>query len=181
MPGPTITEQRQRIVRMYRESGQTWPASARQVANWAFEKRLWEPARGTIVGQLAGELARAMREEYFVDPQGREVRAKHAARISEGGIQSTLWDDIRTADPNHMRIAFQQRRQQIVGDCKQLKTDVDSYNENRNPDRPIQLELNFTEDIAELEVLEALERWDGFNTDIAQPPPSSRSRDVVQV
>ena len=181
MAGPTITEQRQRIVRMYRESGQTWPASTRQVATWAIDKGLWEPARGTIVGQLAGELARAMREEYIVDPQGREVRAKHAARILEGGVQSTLWDDIRTADPSHMRIAFQQRRQQIVGDCKQLKTDVDSYNENRDPDTPIQLELNFTEDIAELEALESLERWDGFSATIAQQQLSSRDRDVVRV
>ena len=181
MPGPTVTEQRQRIVREYRESGHLWPASMRQVAAWAIDKGLWEPARGTIVGQLAGELARALREEYFIDPQGREVRAKHAARIAQGAVQSTLWDDIRTADPSHMRIAFQQRRQQIVGDCKQLKTDVDSYNENGNPDEPIQLELNFTQDIAELEALEALERWDGFTDASAQPPPSSRSRDVVPV
>jgi hypothetical protein len=31
-----------------------------------------------------------------------------------------------------MEIAFQQRRQQILGDCRQLKTDVDSYNDNYN-------------------------------------------------
>ena len=74
----------------------------RQVASWAIDEGLWEPARGTIVGQLAEELARAMREEYYTDPQGREVRTKHAARTtSRSGIQSTLWDDIRTADPSH--------------------------------------------------------------------------------
>ena len=111
----------------------------------------------------------------------KAVRFAPNTQIAQGAVQSTLWDDIRTADPSHMRIAFQQRRQQIVGDCKQLKTDVDSYNENGNPDEPIQLELNFTQDIAELEALEALERWDGFTDASAQPPPSSRSRDVVPV
>ena len=164
MPGPTITEQRQRIVNIYREKGLPWPASMRQVASWAIEERLWEPARGTLVGQLAEELARAMREEYYTDPQGREVRSKHAARTSRNGVQSTLWDDIRTADPTHMHIALQQRRQQIVGDCRQLKTDVDSYNENRKPNQPIQLVLDFTEDVAEIEALESQQRQNGLTS-----------------
>jgi hypothetical protein len=50
-----------------------------------------------------------------------------------------------------MEIAFQQRRQQIVGDCRQLKVDVDSYNENAKPDRPIQMVFDFRADLAELE------------------------------
>ena len=89
-----------------------------------------------------------MREEYIIDPQGRKVRAKHAARIKQG----VLWDDIRTASLEHMHISFQQRRQQIVGDCKQLKLDVDSYNDNKNDSKPIQLVLDFTLDVAEAEL-----------------------------
>ena len=85
MSGPTVTEQRQRIVRLCRGRGLPWPASMRQVAAWALDEGLWEPARGTMVGQLAEELARAMREEFYTDPQGREVRTKHAARIIAGG------------------------------------------------------------------------------------------------
>ena len=162
MPGPTITEHRQRIVNTYRGKGLPWPATMRQIASWAIDEGLWKPSRGTVVGQLAEELARAMREEYYADPQGREVRTKHAARTSRNGVQSTLWDDIRTADSAHMRIAFQQRRQQIVGDCRQLKTDVDSYNQNRKPDVPIQLVLNFTEDVAEIEALDAQQRQNGL-------------------
>ena len=60
-----------------------------------------------------------------------------------------LWDDIRTAPRNHMRISFQQRRQQIVGDCHQLKLDVDSFNENQSPVQPIQLSFDFTLDMEE--------------------------------
>ena len=99
----------------------------------------------------AEQLARAMREEYIHDPQGRIVRAKHAARVS--GKQTVLWGDIRTASREHMVIALQQRRHQVVGDCRQLKADTDSYNENNNPGKPIQLILDFTEDVAELETI----------------------------
>ena len=91
-----------------------------------------------------------MRDEYITDTQGRRVRAKHAAAITEGGEQFMLWADIRTAPHKHMAIAFQQRRHQIVGDCRQLKVDVDSYNQNRTPDQPIQMIFDFTYDLEEL-------------------------------
>jgi hypothetical protein len=70
------------------------------------------------VNRLAEQMSRAMREEYIIDAQGRSVRAKHAARIKRDNEQLTLWADIRSAEPKHMQIAFQQRRQQIVGDCR---------------------------------------------------------------
>ena len=88
-----------------------------------------------------------MREEYIVDPQGRTVRAKHAAKIK----QQTLWADIRTANRGHMKIALQQRRRQIVGDCRQLKAGVDSYNDNSNPGLSIQMVFDFRRDLEELE------------------------------
>jgi hypothetical protein len=93
-----------------------------------------------------------MREEYIVDPQGRTIRAKHAARVE----QAVLWGDIRTAPRAHMEIAFKQRRQQIVGDCRQLKADVDSFNDNRSPTQPIQMSFDFTRDVLELEAAAAV-------------------------
>ncbi len=62
-----------------------------------------------------------------------------------------LWDDMRTASRQHMRMSFQQRRQQIVGDCRQLKVDVDSYNDMKPDEEPIQMVFDFTMDLAELE------------------------------
>ena len=50
-----------------------------------------------------------------------------------------------------MQIAFQQRRRQIVGDCRQLKADVDSYNENSHPGQPIQMVFDFRNDLEELD------------------------------
>ena len=69
------------------------------------------------------------------------------------GEQGVLWDDIRTASHEHMKVAFQQSRQGIVGDCHRLKVDVDSYNDNRSPVEPIQLSLDFTYDVLEMEAV----------------------------
>lgn len=149
----TQSEQFSAIVAEYRASGERWPATTREMAAWALRTERWVPKRESFVNQLAEQLSRAMREEYFTDEQGRSVRTKHAARFGKSGEQQVLWADIRTAHPQHMAIAFQQRRQQVVGDCRQLKVDVDSYNENTNPGKPIQMVFNFTEDLAELEAL----------------------------
>ena len=151
----TYTEQLQRIANEYLEVHGGQAASKRDMAAWAINNDLWRPQRSDLISQCGEELARAMREEYFKDPQGREVRAKHAARIHQMGEQLFLWPDIRTAPQEHMQIALVQRRQQIVGDCRQLKTDTDSYNENRKPDIPIQMNFDFTMDLLELEAAEA--------------------------
>lgn len=152
----TYNRQLQDIVAAYREAGQRWPPSKRDIANWGFREKLWQPREADVIDLFADQLARAMREEYYTDPQGRTVRAKHVARVERDGKTLPLWDDIRTAERPHMESAFQQRRLGIVGDCKQLKTDVDSYNENRNPGPAIQLNLNFNRDVEEAEAVESL-------------------------
>ena len=144
------TEKLQKVVRYYREDGQPWPASSRAIAAWVISQELWKPQPGALVSQCAAQVSRALRGEYITDPQGRRVRSKHSARIEKDGEQLVLWDDIRTASRSHMRVAFQQRRQQIVGDCHQLKMDVESFNQNQNPSHPIQLSFDFTRDLEEL-------------------------------
>ncbi len=140
-------EQMQRIVNEYIAAKQDWPATTRQIAAWAVRERKWQPQPASLISQCAEELSVAMREETLVDPQGRAVRAKHAARVH----QSVFWGDIRTASREHMEVAFKGRRKQIVGDCRQLKWDVDSFNENRAPVVPIQMSYNFTNDLMEIE------------------------------
>jgi hypothetical protein len=149
----TYTEQLQRIVQEYRAADQPWPATAHDMATWAIAQGKWHPQRGAMIKKCAEELSAAMREEYFTDPQGRRVRVKHVARYGDGQSQIPLWEDIRTATRKHMEIAFQQRRQQILGDCRQLKTDVDSYNDNFSSVNPIQMIFDFTDDLAELELV----------------------------
>ncbi|WP_292931443.1 hypothetical protein [Noviherbaspirillum sp.] len=145
----TKNERLQALVKMYQDAGEKWPASTREVAQWAVRTGKWAPQPSAVVSQCAEELSRALRDEYVVDEQGRRVRTKHAATYTKGSEQFVLWDDIRTASPGHMKLAFQQRRQQILGDCKQLKNDVDSYNDNRRPEVPIQVVFDFTVDLEE--------------------------------
>ena len=148
----TYNEQLQAIVHKYIAAGEEWPATSPQLAAWAVRENLWAPHPSSLIRQCAEDLAHAMREEYIVDPQGRTVRAKHAARVEQG----VLWGDIRTAPREHMEIAFKQRRHQIVGDCRQLKADVDSFNENRSSLRPVKMSFDFTNDLLELEAVATL-------------------------
>ena len=147
----TKTEQLQKIINAYRDSGEKWPATSKEMAAWAIGARLWYPHPSAIETQCAEEISRAMRDEYVTDAQGRKVRSKHAASYGEGPEQTVLWDDIRTAPTEHMYRAFQQRRHQILGDCKQLKTDLDSFNDNRKPSKLIQIVFDFSLDLEEAE------------------------------
>ena len=144
-------ERMQPIVQEYRDPGGRWPATTKDIAAWAIKMRRWQPHPASVISQCADQLARALREEYFTDPQGRRVRAKHVAVLDKDGEQLPLWADIRSAPREHLEMAFQQRRSQIVGDCRHLKIDVDSYNENSSEGRPIQIIFDFTLDLEEFE------------------------------
>src|SRR3546814_5245754 len=66
-----------------------------------------------------------------------------------GNKSLSLWADIDDPEAPHTHFvkSFAQRRSQIVGDCLQLKTDVDVYNDKRLPAEPIQIPLDFTLDV----------------------------------
>ena len=145
-------DQLRSIANRYYASGQPSPATAKEIAAWAIRQGLWHPQPADLIEQCAEELARAMREEHVTDAQGRSVRVKHVVRTTTTSGQTRFeWADSRTATRAFMEIAFAQRRQQIVGDCRQLKGDADSFNENRCPDNPIEIVFDFTRDLAELE------------------------------
>lgn len=147
----SYSQNMQRVVEEYRKAGQPWPTTAKRIAAWAIQNNLWKPQASKILTLCADLIAKAMREEYIIDPQGRKVRAKHAATIKKGDEQITIWGDIRSESREHLEVAFKQRRNQIVGDCHQLKTDVDSFNDNRSSQNPIPMIFDFTDDLAEIE------------------------------
>jgi hypothetical protein len=151
----TYSKQMQKIVQEYRAAGEPWPTSARTIADWAILTGRWIMPPSAIRRRCADDLAAAMREEYYTDAKGRRVRVLHPAPLFVDGKRDMLWDDIRTAARPHMQLSFQNRRQGIVGDCRQFKTDVDSYNDG-HPDRePIQVVFNFENDLAELEAADS--------------------------
>lgn len=153
----TYTEQLQAIWRRYEEAEMPIPATAKEVAAWAIKQGLWEPRPSDIVSRCADDLARAAREEYRTDAKGRVYRARHPAKFLKDGQLRFEWADIDTASRDHMQRAFSLRRKQIVGDCYQLKTDVDHFNDHRPSEPPIQLILDFTDDVAEMEAMDETE------------------------
>jgi hypothetical protein len=151
----TKNEQLQNVWRRFEHENGSLPASAREAAVWGVSKGLLSLPDLDPYDALADDMARALREEYATDKQGRRYRVNHAVRVTRGGVQHTFWAILGDAPVEHMKQAFAQRREQIVGDCLQLRTDVDAYN-SINVEADIQLELDFTMDVEErLAYLEA--------------------------
>ena len=119
------------------------------VAAWMIKEGKWKPRPADLISRCAEDIADALRQEYRTDIRGRRYRANHAVRSRHG----TFWADMDTAPRPHMEKAFAQRRKQVVGDCVQLKTDVDVFNDKRPDDEPINLILDFTDDVAEAQAL----------------------------
>jgi hypothetical protein len=124
------------------------------VAAWAYDKGLHKPNLKTVIDAIAADIAQVFREEYRTDALGQRYRAKHAAREKKAGKSMSLWADIDDdrAPREHFQRSFAQRRQQIVGDCFQLKTDVDVYNGKHPEAEPIQIPLDFSYDVEELQL-----------------------------
>lgn len=99
-------------------------------------------------------IAQVFRGEYRTDALGQRYRAKHAVRSKKGNKTMPLWADIDDgrAPRDHFVRSFARRRNQIVGDCFQLKTDVDVYNGKHPTQQPIQIPLDFTYDVEELQL-----------------------------
>lgn len=127
--------------------------SAKDVARWMIDNNHWQAPETVAMQKCADDLARAWREQYTIDSQGRKVRVRHSFEIkSETGEQLHLWGYWENLKPKQMALSFQGRRKQIVGECRQLKNDVDSYNENLNTRQlPLPMSYNFTQDMVETE------------------------------
>ena len=147
----TKTERLLTLWRQYHEEFGQLPVATRDVIKWAVESKRIPLPEIDPYDALADDLARALREEYDTDALGRRFRKNHAVRVTKGGVQHTFWAVMGFAAPEHMQMAFAQRREQIIGDCAQLKTDVDVYNDMNKDKAPIQLVLDFTDDVAERE------------------------------
>ncbi len=139
----------QRFADDFFEQTNSETATTKDIAVWAIQTGRWDPPSDLILRKCREDFAKALREQHIADRYGRPVRAKHVARITRGDQQLHFWADIRRAPRHHMEVAFQQRREQIVGDCRQLKRDIDFYNESHPKARPIQMVFDFRDDVDE--------------------------------
>jgi len=142
------------LVETYRREVADGALNPREIAAYMIREQKWEPSLKEAMSILAEDISNALRTQYGYDSRGRRVRRKHSVRHvtrdAEGNAkQMVLWYDIEIAPPQFMFESFQQRRGAIADDCWQLKQDVDSYNENYNKAAPIQVMLDFSEDMEE--------------------------------
>ena len=149
---PTYNEQLQKVYHLYEAEHENDPVGTRDVVDWAIKNELMKAPDVDPLAKLAGDMADALRAECRVDSKGRRYRANHAVRVSQRGIQYTLWRNLDKAPREFMEKAFSQRRRQVVGDCLQLRTDVDVYNDHHHDNELIPLELDFTRDVEELQL-----------------------------
>lgn len=145
----TKSEKMQNLWKRYQNEHGHEPLGTRVVVEWAVKEGFLDMPEIDPLDTLANQMASALREETAVDKHGREYRVNHAVRVMKDGTQTTLWGIMGQVPSSHMEMSFTQRREQIVGDCLQLRNDVDAYNDTRPNEQPYQLELNFTEDVEE--------------------------------
>jgi hypothetical protein len=135
------------------------PVNLNDVYDFARKNEAWYEPRIDPRARFRKDMARALREDHFTDNKGRTVRRYHARKlvcVDEFGVcvQQVLWADMLTEPPpprTHMEVSFKQRRAQIVGDCHQLKNDVDHYNDICPGKAPIKTLWNFTDDMDDLD------------------------------
>jgi hypothetical protein len=149
MPASSYVKQCQTLVKEYQLAGGRWPARKIDIAEWALANRKWDIPRESKLRVCAEDLASAMGQEYITDETGRRVRLKHVARMRVDGLQGSFWGDIRTMEPEHMRLSVAYRRKGIVAECRQLSNDVAFYNRQHPEIEPIQLVLDFARDVRE--------------------------------
>lgn len=120
-----------------------------RVAEWAVSTGKWKRTPPTIVQACRRELSRAAAGEYYIDPQGREVRVNHPVRTA--GQQGTFhWFHIQSAPPEAMQLSLATRRRGIYADVKQCKVDHDSYDDNNKFGAKLpQMDFNFNVDLSE--------------------------------
>lgn len=145
----TYNEQLQRIWHAFEEANGFLPSSARDAVKWGVERGMIVLAPPDPYDKLSEDMARALREEYGTDRLGRRYRKNHAVRVTKGGVQLTFWAMMGAAPREHMQKAFIQRREQIVGDCVQLATDVEVYNDMNKEQPAIPMLFDFRDDVAE--------------------------------
>lgn len=146
----------------YRAAGNPWPATARQISQWALA-RGYHPHQTSEETQAAREFADAMRLLTIKDPDGVEIRRYHAVRLSEpeltefeifGIEQPFLWVDVTSDGKTEqgrqkVKIAFQQERQGISNDVVRCSIELESYNKHYNTGEQLVMDFDFNPDAEE--------------------------------
>lgn len=144
----TKAQQMQSIIKKYREETGLESVDMHDVAKYAADMGWPLPAPKTALDRLSEQFSSAAREEIRHDEvTGHPYRANLAVTTWQGTQQLTLWTDIDVAPREIAHKSFQQRREQMVGDAVQLTFDVMHWNQVNEIADPIEMPMDFTEDV----------------------------------
>lgn len=140
-------QEMQRVIKLYKsETGET-EVDMRKVAEYARDKGWPLPRPSDPLDLLAAQFAQAAREEMKIDEVTQQpYRVNHAIPTTPGS-QISLWIDIDEAPRGPMQTSLQLRREQMVGDGYQLTLDAEHWNRIHPKEEPIQIELDFRDDV----------------------------------
>jgi hypothetical protein len=147
----TKLKEMQKVIRYYKEETGKTEVDMKEVVRFAVTKLGWKvPPPKDPVDRLVSEFSKAARDEIrYDDTTGKPYRANHAYPVKQGEVQFHLWIDIDEAPRHLMLKSLIMRREQMVNDGLQLTYDADHWNSINPSEKPIQLVLDFTEDIEE--------------------------------
>lgn len=122
------------------------------LASWAMATGRWQERPYDAHKRCRRELADAMRDEHFTDPQGREVRRMHPDRVLKGDNYAWEWHEIYHMPAAKFRASITHRRDGVLAGLKQMKTDQDSWNDNNVHGATLPLfDADFNPDLEEMD------------------------------
>ncbi|WP_153954367.1 hypothetical protein [Cupriavidus necator] len=144
-------EQYQALMQLYKSETGNKVVDMEDMADWCIRRGVALPKPKSARDLLVAQLSDAARAEYRQDPKtGLSYRANHALRTTaKDGRQLTFWVDIEDATRPQMVYSLGNRRQQMVADAVHLKIDEMIWNSRHPDEQPIQLVMDFTEDVEE--------------------------------
>jgi hypothetical protein len=147
-------QERQRFIRFYKAQTGKTDVDMHEVAKYAHDHGWKLPKPREPIDRLAAQFAAAARVEYRYDKAtGEPYRANHAIpgpQPNERGQYPMFWidiDDETTTRPKMIK-TITCRREQMVGDGLQLTRDAEHWNRIHVDQEPLQVPLDFTDDIA---------------------------------
>ncbi|HWN10792.1 MAG TPA: hypothetical protein VNO50_16250 [Pyrinomonadaceae bacterium] len=107
-----------------------------QFSDYAIANRLPLRPPITFKQQTMRDVARALQKKTYIDPQGNEVRTKHAVRVPQMNLPNmpprVEYVDSRTGKPDKMEMSMDQFYELIESTVKRHAVTTNSYNLN-NP------------------------------------------------
>jgi hypothetical protein len=144
----TKHQEMQRLIRHYKDVTGKTEINMHEVAQFAVDKGWPLPRPIAAIDRLAKEFSQAAREEIDHDAKtGKPYRVNHAITQIQGSVQQTFWIDIDEAPRGRILKSLVQRREQMVGDGLQLTLDAMHWNGVHPNEEPLDLPMDFTDDI----------------------------------